>query len=388
MRPHLEVAHILREYGAEFLCANQPLKYHRKVLDALMKCRTAALGGHVERCESCKHERISYNSCRNRHCPKCQTTNRERWILSRKSDLLDCRYYHVVFTIPHELNTYCLQNPKALYDILFKSSKETLAVFGKDSRHLGAQTGAIAVLHTWGQNLQLHPHIHMIVPAGGITNAGKWKTTKSHGRFLFPIKAMAQVYRGKFMDYFKRFLEERDCPLDTSLRRKLYDKSWVIYAKAPFRGPDQVIEYLGRYSHKIAISNHRLKRMENGRITFSYKDYKNGGVNKVMTLDANEFLRRFCLHILPKGYRKIRYFGILASRVKPKLRLQQMSMGIQIKPTNPKKLSFKEIAKEQLNFDVEQCPCCKTGKMILLYQFAANAPPFQINDRRKAHVSS
>lgn len=375
------MAKIIRDYGDDFVQKHQPLKHHQRVLNALKICRTAELGGHVERCDKCKHERISYNSCRNRHCPKCQNTNREKWILARKADVLGCTYFHVVFTLPQELNAYCLKHPNELYEILFQASKETLFVFGNDPKHLGVQIGAISILHTWGQNLSLHPHVHMIVPGGGFTKENEWKNSPSNGDFLFPIKAMIKVYRGKFMDKFLRFLNENSLPIELSLRRKLYDKNWVIYAKQPFKNAEGVVEYLGRYSHKIAISNHRIKTIEDSKVTFSYKDYAHGSITKLMTLDATEFLRRFCMHILPPNFVKIRHYGFLASRAKVKLKIHQLKAGKL--PDKTVKLTYSEITKSQLGFDVEQCPCCKTGKMIIVQQFAANAPPKHINDKRK-----
>jgi len=343
------------------------------VLNAIEHCRTDYFGGHIDRCDACAYERISYNSCRNRHCPKCQGTNRERWILARQDDLLPCTYFHVVFTLPEELNWFCLRHPVEIYNCLFQASKETILAFGNDPKHLGAQTGMISVLHTWGQNLSLHPHVHLIVPGGGITQAGNWKQTKSNGAFLFPVKAMSIVYRGKFMEKLKEILPPLGHTLEPELRRKLFSKSWVVYAKQPFGGPKQVIEYLGRYSHKIAISNHRLISNENGMITFSYKDYAHGSIKKVMKLTAGEFLRRFCLHILPPGFMKIRHYGILASRVKPKLKIQQMKMGIILVPKV--KHDWRVITKTRLNFDVTACPRCKEGKMIRIHSFQAHGPP-------------
>jgi hypothetical protein len=380
LKPAFEVAQIIRDYGDDFVQKFQPLKQHQRVLNALKICRTAALGGHVERCdnEKCQHERIAYNSCRNRHCPKCQTTNRERWILARKEDVLDCTYFHVVFTIPQELNTFCLKYPKELYEFLFQASKETLFAFGNDPKHLGAQIGAISILHTWGQNLSLHPHVHMIVPSGGFTKENEWKNSASNGDFLFPIKAMAKVYRGKFMSKFLTFLTDKKLPIELSLRRKLYDKNWVIYAKQPFKNAEGVVEYLGRYSHKIAISNHRIKGIDNSLISFSYKDYAHGSVTKLTTLDATEFLRRFCMHILPPKFVKIRHYGFLSSRAKVKLKVHKMKAGIL--PVKTAKLSYAEITKRQLGFDIEQCPCCRNGRMIIVMQFGANSPPKRSNN--------
>lgn len=381
MKPQFEMAQIIRDYMDDFVQKNHVLKHHQRVLNALKICRTAELGGHLQRCDTCKHERISYNSCRNRHCPKCQNTNKERWVLARKEDLLDCTYFHVVFTLPQELNAFCLKYPKELYNILFQVSKETLFAFGNDKKHLGAQMGAISVLHTWGQNLSLHPHVHMIVPGGGFTKDNHWKNSKSNGDFLFPIRAIATVYRAKFMEKFMQFLTENKTPIELALRRKLFDKKWVIYAKQPFKNAEGVLEYLGRYSHKIAISNHRLKSISDGKVTFSYKDYAHRSVTKTMTLEADEFLRRFCLHILPPKFVKIRHYGFLASRVKRKLKIHQLQQGIL--PNKKEKITYIEITKNQLGFDLEACPCCKTGKMIIVQQFGANSPPKQINDKRK-----
>ena len=329
----------------------------------------------MDKCDNtiCDYLRVSYNSCRNRHCPKCQSTNREHWIEARKRDLLPTSYFHVVFTLPQELNTYCMNYPKELYNILFAASKETLMDLGKDPKHLGAQMGMVSVLHTWGQNLSLHPHVHMIVPGCGMTQAGYWKQTKSKGKYLFPLDIMRAVYKGKFMEKLQLFLAEENLVMDVQLRKKLYSLNWVVYAKQPFGGPKEVIEYLGRYSHKIAISNHRIKDISNGKVTFSYKHYATGGNQKLMTLSAQEFLRRFCLHILPPGFMKIRHYGFLSSRVKPKLRMEQMKMGII--PPKKEKTNWKTLTKAKLGYDVDACPCCKIGRMIRILSFDANAPP-------------
>jgi Putative transposase/Transposase zinc-binding domain len=378
-RPAFELAQVIRAYKQSFIQKHNPLKQHLSVLHALEQCRTAALGGHVDTCDNCNHLRISYNSCRNRHCPKCQNTGRERWIEAQQVNLLPTTYFHVVFTLPQELNTYCLSHPKEMYNLLFHCSKETITTFAHDCKHLGAQAGMISVLHTWGQNLSLHPHVHLIIPGGGITADGYWKHTKNRGKYLFPVKAMSTVFKHKFMQKFISLLQSLqfcDGGIDAALRKNLYNKEWVVYAKQPFLGPQQVIEYLGRYTHKIAISNHRIKNIQNGKVTFSYKDYTQDSVQKEMTLDAEEFLRRFCLHILPKGFMKIRHYGFLASRARPKLKMQQMQMGII--PQCKKESDWKIIAKEKLNFDVEQCPSCKTGRMVTLLSFDANGPPLQI----------
>lgn len=375
MKPRYELSHILHDYGQEFIEQYSPLRQHQRVLNAIVKCRTAALGGHVDRCNDCQHERISYNSCRNRHCPKCQCVNRERWIDAREKDLLPVNYFHVVFTLPEELNSYCLKYPKELYDILFQCSRETMFKFGKDPKHLGAELGLISILHTWGQSMQLHPHIHMIVPGGGFTDQGKWKKCKSNGEFLFPVKAISAAYRGNFMEKFKRFLERNNLEEDVSMRRKLYKTNWVVYAKEPFLGPKQVIEYLGRYTHKIAISNHRIISISDGKVSFTYKDYKNGNIKKIMTLDASEFLRRFCLHILPPRFVKIRHYGFLSNRGKEKLRAEQLRIIPEPLLINTSPVNYKEIVKTKMHYDLDKCPCCKTGKMIRVLTFDSNAPP-------------
>ncbi|MBK8673167.1 MAG: transposase zinc-binding domain-containing protein [Bacteroidetes bacterium] len=224
MLPTFEVAHIVRQYGDRFIANKQPLGYHKKVLNAISICRTAQLGGHVDACDKCSHTRISYNSCRNRHCPKCQSTEREKWIIARKEDLLPVAYYHVVFTIPEQLNPQCLQHPKAMYNILFEAAKETLFAFAADKKHLGASMGFIALLHTWGQNLSLHPHLHCIVPGGGFTKSGRWKATRSKGDFLFPIKQMSTVFKNKFMHKYRQWLQVNKMKITNKLRQLLYQK--------------------------------------------------------------------------------------------------------------------------------------------------------------------
>lgn len=372
-RPEYELADIIRQYGGQFGREYEPLSQHKRVLNAIAKCRTAALGGHVDACDQCGHERISYNSCRNRHCPKCQGTNRERWILARQQDLLPTTYFHIVFTLPDYLNELCLHHPKEMYNILFQASKETVMQFGQDPKHLGAKTGLISVLHTWGQQLWLHPHVHCIVPGGGITATGHWKHAKSNGRYLFPVKAMSLVFRGKFIEKLKAYCLSDKLPLDSNLLNQLYRKRWVVYAKQPFMGPEQVIEYLGRYTHRIAIANHRIKAIADGKVTFSYKDYRQTGKQQTMVLEVCEFLRRFCLHILPPKFVKIRHYGILASRAKPRLKMQQMKMGISIVPKE--KMTWQQISRDKLHFDPEICPSCKNGRMHTIMHFAAHAPP-------------
>jgi hypothetical protein len=376
-----ELATIIRQYKTSFTQKHQTLKQHLSVFNALEKCRTASLGGHVDGCDNCGHLRISYNSCRNRHCPKCQVTNKERWILARHQQLLPVSYFHVVFTLPQELNSWCMHYPKQMYDLLFAASQQTITAFANDEKHLGAMPGMISVLHTWGQNLSLHPHVHLIIPGGGIAASGCWKNAKNKGRYLFPVKAMSIVFKNKYMEGFLKLLKAENKVIEPSVRETLYSKSWVVYAKQPFGGPAQVIEYLGRYTHKVAISNHRLVSIDDDKINFRYKDYADGSKQKVMTLEATEFLRRFCLHILPPGFRKIRYYGFMANVNSALLQVQQKEMGVAVQTTKEsdsyriKKLSWKVIAKEKLNYDADLCPCCKKGRMVPILHFDANAPP-------------
>lgn len=375
IKPAFELADVVRLHGERFIAQHHPYGQQLRVLNAIRKCRTAALGGHLDKCGTCNHERISYNSCRNRHCPKCQGTNRERWIMDRQDDLLPVAYFHVVLTLPEQLNVYCRKDPEAMYNILFAAASKTISTLAADNKHLGAQTGMIGVLHTWGQQLWHHPHIHCIVPGGGVTKAGFWKNAKSKGKFLFPVKVMSKLFKGIFLSLFKAYCHEKKISLDSSWISALYKMPWVVYAKQPFLGPQQVIEYLGRYTHRIAISNHRIKNVDNKTVTFAYKDYRDAAKQKSMTLQGDEFLRRFCLHVLPPGFRKIRHFGLLASRAKPKLKMQQMKMGIPI--VKKEKMIWQQVLMHALNYDVDACPACKNGRMQTLLFFKPNAPPIR-----------
>jgi hypothetical protein len=263
-----------------------------------------------------------------------------------------------------------------MYDLLFSASNQTINTFAYDQKHLGAMPGMISVLHTWGQNLSLHPHVHMIIPGGGIAATGSWKKAKTGGRYLFPVKAMSIVFKNKYMEGFLRLLKNENQTIEPLLKERLYSKSWIVYAKQPFGGPEQVIGYLGRYTHKVAISNHRIVSINDDVVSFRYKDYADGSKQKLMTLEATEFLRRFCLHILPQGFRKVRYYGFMANAHSTLLEAQQNQMGVVATPAKQiKKLSWKVIAKEKLNYDADLCPCCRKGKMITILHFDANAPP-------------
>ena len=325
------------------------------------------LGGHKKKCKACSLEQIAYNSCRNRHCPKCQAVNRERWIAEREAELLAVPYFHIVFTLPHELNALSLKHPKEVYNALFQASWQTIQTFASDAKHLGAKTGMSAILHTWGQNLSLHPHLHCIVPGGGINSNGKWITpTRSNKRsrkdvkYLFPKQAMSAVFRAKFM---KCLRQQIDVPQSTS--KILFSKSWVVYAKQPFMGPKQVVEYLGRYTHKIAISNHRLLNIEDQKITFRYKDYRSENQQKTMSLETSEFIRRFSLHVLPHGFTRIRHYGILASKNKT-VELNQAKTSLGQNPWIKQKLTWQKIAQEKLGIEEKRCPKCKCSTLEII----------------------
>ena len=326
-RPAVEVADILRAQGSNFLDRYQKsFDFQQlKAFRAIQRCRTATLGGHLDACPKCGHQAISYNSCRNRHCPKCQAQARERWLAARERELLAIRYFHVVFTVPHELNVVALENPRLFYDLLFTASAQTLLKVAADPKHLGAQIGVISILHTWGQNLLLHPHVHCLIPAGGLSpDRSGW--VRPRYPFFLPAKVLSRVFRGKFCAGLKRLHRRQQLrctgpasaltdpkPFRQFLRR-LHRQDWVVYAKPAFGGPRKVLRYLGRYTHRIAISNHRLLAFDGERVTFRWKDYARHGQQRSMTLHATEFLRRFFLHVLPKGFVRIRYFGFLANR--------------------------------------------------------------------------
>jgi hypothetical protein len=326
-RPTLEVADIIRIAGDRFIDRNRAhLAWPQlKVLRAIRDCRTAALGGHLDRCSRCGHQAISYNSCRNRHCPKCQTNARERWLAKRSEDLLDVPYFHVVFTLPHGLSAVALQNKKVFYDLLFRASAETLIEVAADPKHLGARIGFLSVLHTWGQNLQHHPHVHCVVPAGGIAPDHSHWVYPSTGFFL-PVRVLSKVFRGKFVAGLKSLFRKRSLSFHSSLSgladsrsfryflRQLFRKEWVVYAKRPFGGPDHVLHYLAQYTHRVAISNRRLIAFRDGQVTFRWKDYAHGNKKRRLTISADDFLRRFLLHVLPRGLVRIRHFGFLTNR--------------------------------------------------------------------------
>jgi hypothetical protein len=348
----------------------------QKVLQRIKTCRTSALGYHVYQCgnEECGYIKYQYHSCRDRHCPNCGAVKKQEWIEARRQELLPVKYYHVVFTLPHELNSVILGHRKVLFKLLFDASAQTLLTFAKDVKYLGATPGIISVLHTWGQQLSFHPHIHCIVSGGGVTSANEWKeATKSSWLFLFPVKAMNIVFRAKFLQAFQQMIAKGEVVLPDNIPCKslidlLYRKDWIVYAKAPFGGPHAVIEYLGRYTHKVAISNHRISGIddEQGTVTFDYKDYADESKKKQMILSASEFIRRFEQHILPERFTKIRTYGYLANRNRHQ-RINEVLKKMKL-PIHKDlvKIPLQIRMLEQFGIDMEECPCCKNKTMKLV----------------------
>ncbi|MBU3217369.1 IS91 family transposase (plasmid) [Clostridium estertheticum] len=374
----IEIQDIFNQFGDEYR-RNHKLPLHiLKTMIAIESCRTAELGGHVDECNECVHIRISYNSCRNRHCPKCQTLAKERWLEKRKEDLLPVVYFHIVFTIPQELNFITLTNQKEMYSILFNSVSETLLELSRDKKYLGAEIGFMSILHTWGQNLMNHPHMRCIVPSGGLTFDGtRWINSKKD--FFIPVKVLSRKFRGKFLFYLKKAYHSNALKYTTGIQEltekhifhsfidKLYKKEWVVYCKPPFGSAEHVLEYLGRYSHRVAISNHRIVNLENGYVTFKWKDYRDHNKEKFMTLTVDEFMRRFFMHVLPTKFVKIRHYGILSNRNRStKLqKCKELTDAVQIKSENSDvKLSAAELLLKLTGIDINMCSCCGKGKMI------------------------
>lgn len=367
------VQQVLRHSGETSFIENA---HARRVLGRIQRCRTAALGYHVYKCsnQECGHIKYQYHSCRDRHCPCCGAIKKQDWIEARMQELLPVKYYHVVFTLPHELNPVVLGNRRVLFKLLFNASADTLLTFANDPKYLQAKPGIISVLHTWGQQLSFHPHIHCIVSGGGITQDSKWRQAKKNPyRFLFPVKAMQQVYKGKFMQGLKQLIASGQVVLSAKtdlqpLLDQVYQKNWVVYAKAPFGGPHAVIEYLGRYTHKVAISNHRITSIDEqaGTVSFNYKDYSDGNKVKQMTLACDEFIRRFAQHILPERFTKIRTYGYLANRNR-RHRINDILKAMRL----PLHKGLVKVPLELcllLNYGVNlnECPCCKQNTMQLV----------------------
>jgi hypothetical protein len=378
-----ELADVITKFGTDVEVSS----HQRRTLEALRRCRTAELGGHIDTCDSCGHLHISYNSCRNRHCNKCQGLNKEAWIIQQEDQLLPVAHFHVVFTLPHELNSLCMCEPAKMYDLLFKAAWHTLKTLSLDPKWLGAKPAATMLLHTWGQNLSLHPHVHCIVPNGGLTSDGSWQFPKrGKSNFLYPVKAMQKLYKGYFMQKLKELLIEPDWafppdfPKNEAFKNwkdELYKKDWVVYTKKPFGGVKSVVEYLGRYSHRVAITNQRIKSITATHVSFSYKDYRTNGNSKLLTLEGKEFLRRFSQHILPSGFRKVRHFGFIANASKAKsIKAARQALHVKQKELL-NKAERRTLAKQRLfKKEADQCPCCKQGRMVTIEVLsAARAPP-------------
>jgi len=402
VRPKYELADVIRQFQSH-LDASKMLVHHRKTLNALQRCRTAALGGHLDECNGCGHLRISYNSCRNRHCPKCQGVNKEMWIVQQEDMLLPIAYFHVVFTLPHELNELCLHEPKFMYNLLFQSAWHTLKTLSNDPKWLGAKPASTMLLHTWSQTLVLHPHVHCIVPNGGLTKQGntfRWQFPKrSNGKsnFLYPVAAMKKIYRGYFMAQLKQAIERGELPLPPNFpfgkkykkwKDLLYQKDWVVFTKKPFSGVKQVVNYLARYSHRVALTNYRIKKITATDVVFQYKDYKDGAKKKLMKLSGREFLRRFCLHILPHGFRKVRQYGFLSNASKSKL-LQQarLALGEKQKDLLTRKERREKALQRLFGEKENRCPCCKKGILVGIYSWESTfakaknkSPPISRNN--------
>jgi hypothetical protein len=374
-RPTVEVADIFRAQGDNFIDQHTLGIQQLKVIRAITRCRTAALGGHADVCPNCKEAPvISYNSCRNRHCNKCQSQARERWIDARRQELLQTRYFHVVFTLPHQLHTLVLQNQEELYNLLFRTVAETLREVARNSKHLGAEIGFFGILHTWGQNLLFHPHIHCVIPGGGISpDKDRW--IQPLFPFFLPVQALGKVFRGKFVAGLRCAHRKRQLICAGSIQhlgktqcfsaflRTLFRQNWVVYAKPAFGGPEQVIRYLGRYTHRVAISNHRLISFDGGNVTFRWQDYAGGNKTRVMTVSSDEFMRRFLLHVLPKGFVRIRHFGVLANHCRSQsidlcrklLEMAPLVRSSESAPPNPSWL----------------CPRCQAPLIVILRLTAA-----------------
>jgi len=390
--PPLEVADLIRAAGPDFIERSHRwlTSGHRKVLNAIERCRTSALGGHVDECSRCGHRVISYNSCRNRHCPKCQGNARQRWLADRQQELLPTRYAHVVFTLPHRLAPLALQNKKIIYGLLFRASAETLLEIARDPKHLGADIGFFSVLHTWNQKLEHHPHVHCVVPAGGLSpNHTGW--IKPRYPFFLPVKVLGRVFRGKFVSALRRAYRHGQLGFHGQLHflahpkafsswiRQLFRLDWVVYCKRPFGGPQHVIRYLGAYTHRVAISNRRLVSLHDGKVTFRWRDSAHKNKKRMMSLALGEFLRRFLLHTLPGGFVRIRHFGFLANRKRAVL----LPLCFRLLGSAPEPATTNQQGSTDRNASVWNCPQCG-GVMVVIDRFTAAAalarspPPFGI----------
>jgi hypothetical protein len=382
-RPPWEVADVFRRWGPTYRARNGPSMsaQQRGVMRAIETCRTAALGGHAEACDQCGVQRISYNSCRNRHCPKCQSLAKARWLEKRLAELLPVEYFHVVFTLPGALAPLALQNKRCVYNILFEATAETLKTIAADPKHLGAEIGFLAVLHTWGQKLDPHPHLHCIVPAGGFDPSGERWIACRPGFFL-PVRVLSRLFRRLFLEKLQRaytagtlgfhgaLASLRSEQAFRELLSELRATEWIVYAKRPFGGPEKVFDYLGRYTHRVAISNHRLLAIDDdGTVTFRWRDYRHHGRRRTLTLDAEEFIRRFLLHVLPPGFHRIRQFGFLANRYRTeKLERARRLLGAPPPPEPPagESADWQDLHQALTGEDLRVCPVCKEGRLVHL----------------------
>jgi len=369
MRTSFELAEVVRLFGATLVANTRLTPLQLKVLAKIAACRTAALGGHEEACENCGTLRYSYNSCGDRHCPKCQAAKQAFWIDDLVQNTLPVKHFHIVFTAPHMLNAVCLHNQRLYYDLLFAAVWNTLRSFGYS--HFGTETGAVAVLHTWGQNLSLHPHVHCLVPAAGYTLDGKWKYIGHSGKYMYPVHQLSKAFKGKFLDSLKRALrKENELPLFNDAVQQAYKTRWVVHCEPSLASADHVVRYLGQYTHRVAITNQHILNIADGKVTFVAKDYRNGATKKPVTLDSVEFLRRFTLHILPKRFVKIRRFGIYNHTLKRNLDLQftpEVKPGIDavIKRQCPPETNVERFAR-LTGVNPCICPVCKTGRMVII----------------------
>lgn len=372
--PRLELADIVRVHGDPYRRTHRLATVQHRALRAIATCRTAALGGHRETCDHCGAVRITYNSCRNRHCPKCQTLTQARWLAARKADLLPIPYFHVVFTLPHDLNALAQGNPRVIYALLFRAAADTLLAFGRDPRHLGGTIGITAILHTWGQNLSQHLHLHCLATGGALAvDRSHWIAGRSS--FLFPVRALSTVFRAKYLAGLQcaynagqlTFADGTAALADrghfTAFLGRLRAVEWIVYAKRPFAGPEQVLDYLGRYTHRVALSNHRLVDHRDGRVRFHWKDYADHDRAKIMTLEVGEFLRRFLLHVVPRGFMRIRHFGLLANRTRRVLVTRCRALLGQPPVEDLRPESVVVLLHRLTGVDVSRCAVCGEGRM-------------------------
>lgn len=375
----VELADVFRLHGQTYKANHTLTPQQHKVINAILNCRTSVLGGHIDQCDCCGATHNSYNSCRNRHCPKCQSLKTARWLQERQKELLPATYFHVVFTLPHELNTLILYNKKELYSLLFQSAWKTIDLLGEDEKKLNGLMGMISILHTWSQNLLNHNHAHCIVPGGALTKNNKWNSSKKN--YLFPVKVMSKLFRGFYVSGLRKLYEENklnipagfDSKTDLKIKGNfdallnvLMKKEWVVYAKKPFAGPKKLLDYLGRYANKIAISNNRILSVNDEAITFNWRDYSDHNKNKIMKLRPEEFIRRFLSHVIPKGFIRIRFFGFLASACKKKnVEIIRKALSYYPKKAKEKaeKIDIKSLMEKLTGVDISICPTCKKGKL-------------------------